>query len=165
MIAETVTNRMISAMSFRSAKFRRTLGCLLLLMITSGATVEVAHSHGAVSPDSLDFTASSDAGITLGHKPFSSARMRHLPASAATFHWTRPGSTARARAFDATRVRLDAESSSSLKSNHPSIGTRPASLLRLTRSLSLNLTFSPTNDGTSKVKHGQKVSSLLLPSH
>src|ERR1043165_1122079 len=53
---------MISAMSFRSAKFRRTLGCLLLLMITAGATVEAAHSHGAVSPDSSDFTASSDAG-------------------------------------------------------------------------------------------------------
>jgi hypothetical protein len=49
-------------MSFRPAKFRQTLGCLLLLMIIYGATVEAAHSHGAVSTDTPGIAAISDAG-------------------------------------------------------------------------------------------------------
>jgi hypothetical protein len=49
-------------MRFRPAKYRRALGCLLLLMISYGATVEAAHSHGSVAPQRPGFTALSDAG-------------------------------------------------------------------------------------------------------
>src|SRR3954465_256307 len=61
-IDANVASQTISAISFRPAKFRRVLGCVLLLMITYGATVEAAHSHSAVSPAGSDFTVSSDAG-------------------------------------------------------------------------------------------------------
>ena len=40
----------------------RSLGCLLLLLITYGATVEAAHSHGRVSLDRPGLAAISDAG-------------------------------------------------------------------------------------------------------
>src|SRR5947199_3849838 len=49
-------------MGFRPAKFRQTLGCFLLLMIIYGATVEAAHSHGAVSTDNPGIATISDAG-------------------------------------------------------------------------------------------------------
>jgi hypothetical protein len=57
-----VTGKTISAMRFRSAKCRRALGCLLLLMISYGATVEAAHSHGSVAPERAGFASLSDAG-------------------------------------------------------------------------------------------------------
>jgi hypothetical protein len=44
------------------AKSRRALGYLLLLLIIGGATVEAAHSHGAVAPDRPGAAAISDAG-------------------------------------------------------------------------------------------------------
>lgn len=49
-------------MSFRPTKCRQALGCLLLLMITYGATVEATHSHGAVAPNRQVFASISDAG-------------------------------------------------------------------------------------------------------
>jgi hypothetical protein len=42
--------------------YRRALGCLLLLLIAYGATVEAAHSHGRVSLDRLGAAAIGDAG-------------------------------------------------------------------------------------------------------
>jgi len=41
---------------------RRMLGCLLLLIIIYGATVEAAHSHGTAPPERSGFAAISDAG-------------------------------------------------------------------------------------------------------
>ena len=49
-------------MSRRRGKHRRALGCLLLLIITFGATVEAVHSHGSVASHSSGFAAISDAG-------------------------------------------------------------------------------------------------------
>src|SRR3954468_24784615 len=49
-------------MDCRRTKRRRVLGYLLLLMITHGATVAVAHSHGAVTPERSGFATISDAG-------------------------------------------------------------------------------------------------------
>src|SRR5436190_9098148 len=60
-IAENVTSRTILAVRGRPAKCRRALGGLLLLMITYGATVEAAHSHGSVTPERSGFAAISDA--------------------------------------------------------------------------------------------------------
>lgn len=49
------------ALGRRRAK-RRALGCLLLLVITYGATVEAAHSHGSAAPNSSRSAAVNDAG-------------------------------------------------------------------------------------------------------
>ena len=46
----------------RRAHPSRALGCLLLLLIAYGATVQVVHSHGRVSLASSAATAVSDAG-------------------------------------------------------------------------------------------------------
>jgi hypothetical protein len=61
-MAENVGSRTISAVSRRRAKFCRALGYLLLLIITYGATVEAAHSHGSATPNSSCFAALNDAG-------------------------------------------------------------------------------------------------------
>jgi hypothetical protein len=53
---------MKSAVSYRRAKYRQALVCLLLLMITYGATVEAVHSHGVVSTNRPGVTSISDAG-------------------------------------------------------------------------------------------------------
>jgi hypothetical protein len=42
--------------------YRRALGCLLLLLIAYGATVEAAHSHGRVVLDRSGVAAICDAG-------------------------------------------------------------------------------------------------------
>ncbi|MFL6227622.1 MAG: hypothetical protein ACJ741_02455 [Pyrinomonadaceae bacterium] len=52
-------------MRFRPATRRRVVGCLLLLMITYGATVEAAHSHGSVAPARSSFAAVIDVGGSL----------------------------------------------------------------------------------------------------
>jgi hypothetical protein len=44
------------------AKRRRALAYLLLLIVTYGATVEAAHSHGSATPNSSCFAAINDAG-------------------------------------------------------------------------------------------------------
>ena len=49
-------------MSRHRAKCRRALGYLLLLVVTYGATVEAAHSHGVATPNSSSFAALSNAG-------------------------------------------------------------------------------------------------------
>ena len=61
-IAGNVASRTISAVSRHRAKCRRALGYLLLLIVTYGATVEAAHSHGSATPNSSCFTAVNDAG-------------------------------------------------------------------------------------------------------
>ena len=55
-------SRISSALSCRSVDYRRALGCLLLLLIAYGATVEAAHSHGRVSLDLSRVAAIGDAG-------------------------------------------------------------------------------------------------------
>ena len=54
-------SRITSALSCRSVNYRRALGCLLLLLIAYGATVEAAHSHGRVSLDLSRVAAIGDA--------------------------------------------------------------------------------------------------------
>jgi hypothetical protein len=49
-------------MSRSGAKRRRALACLLLIIVTYGATVEAAHSHGSATPNSSCFAALNDAG-------------------------------------------------------------------------------------------------------
>jgi Protein of unknown function (DUF2946) len=61
-MSANVISRTILAMGCRRTKHRRVLGYLLLLMITHGATVAVAHSHGAVTPERSCFATISDAG-------------------------------------------------------------------------------------------------------
>jgi len=51
-----------SAVDCRGVNYRRALGCLLLLLIAYGATVEAAHCHGRVSLDRPGVAAISDAG-------------------------------------------------------------------------------------------------------
>jgi len=46
----------------RRAKCRRALGYLLLIIVTYGATVEAAHSHGSATSNSSYFAALNDAG-------------------------------------------------------------------------------------------------------
>lgn len=43
-----------------SGNCRRLVGCVLLVLVAYGATVEVAHSHGLVAPDRGCNTAMSD---------------------------------------------------------------------------------------------------------
>lgn len=57
-----MASRTISAVSFRPTKCRKALGCLLLLIITYGVTVEAAHSHDTVAPDRPGIAAIRDAG-------------------------------------------------------------------------------------------------------
>jgi hypothetical protein len=57
-----VTAKAVLAVSFRPAKCRRALCCLLLLMISYGATLEAAHSHDTAAPDRPGFAAIGDAG-------------------------------------------------------------------------------------------------------
>ena len=56
-----MTSRTILAVGRRRAR-RRALSYLLLLIVTYGATVEAAHSHGSATPNSSCFAAISDAG-------------------------------------------------------------------------------------------------------
>jgi hypothetical protein len=49
-------------MSRRGAKRRRALAYLLLILVTYGATVEAAHSHGSAPPNGSCFAALNDAG-------------------------------------------------------------------------------------------------------
>jgi hypothetical protein len=44
------------------------LGCVLLVLVAYGATVEVAHSHGSVAPGGERVTAMSGAGGADSHK-------------------------------------------------------------------------------------------------
>ena len=55
-------SRTILAASCRRAKYRRVLSCLLLFLVTYGATVEAAHSHGSVTLNRSGFAAINDAG-------------------------------------------------------------------------------------------------------
>ena len=61
MMHDNVTCRTLLGLSRRNGNYRRVLGCLLLLMITYGATVEAMHSHGRIAPDRPDIAAISDA--------------------------------------------------------------------------------------------------------
>jgi hypothetical protein len=56
-----VTGRTILALGRRRAR-RRALGYLLLLIVTYGATVEAAHSHGSATPNGSCSAVLSDAG-------------------------------------------------------------------------------------------------------
>lgn len=60
-MAVNVASRSISAL-IRPRTRRRALGYLLLFIVTYGATVEAAHSHGSALPNSSCFAALSDAG-------------------------------------------------------------------------------------------------------
>ncbi|MBV8858041.1 MAG: hypothetical protein JOZ02_13995 [Acidobacteria bacterium] len=49
-------------MSRSGVKRRRALAYLLLIVVTYGATVEAAHSHGSATPNGSRFAALNDAG-------------------------------------------------------------------------------------------------------
>src|SRR5215203_7412252 len=57
-----MTGRTTSALSHQPRNHQRALGCLLLLMIIYGATVEMVHSHRHVAPNHTDVAAICDAG-------------------------------------------------------------------------------------------------------
>jgi hypothetical protein len=62
-MCENVAGRTISAMSLRGAVGRRRIvAFLLLVIVTYGATVEAAHSHGSATPNGSRFAALHDAG-------------------------------------------------------------------------------------------------------
>gem|GEM_PF-1217516 len=65
-------------LSPRSAKYRRTLSWLLLLMIAYGATVEAMHSHGGITPNRSSLAAVSDAG---GSQSSNTRRSQHSECS------------------------------------------------------------------------------------
>src|SRR5215211_1143750 len=57
-----MTGRTTSTLGHTSGNRRRALGCLLLLMIIYGATVEMVHSHRHIPPGQTDAAAICDAG-------------------------------------------------------------------------------------------------------
>src|SRR5215213_8236356 len=57
-----MTGRTTSALSHEPRNHQRALGCLLLLMIIYGATVQMVHSHSRVAPGHTDVAAICDAG-------------------------------------------------------------------------------------------------------
>jgi Protein of unknown function (DUF2946) len=61
-IGENVIGRTILAASCRRAEYRRVLSCLLLFLVTCGATAGAAHSHGSVTLNSSGSAAINDAG-------------------------------------------------------------------------------------------------------
>src|SRR5215217_6344782 len=70
-----MTGRTTSALSHTQRNRRRELGCLLLLMIIYGATVQMVHSHSRVSPGHTDVAAICDAG---GSHSSNTAHSHHI---------------------------------------------------------------------------------------
>src|SRR5215212_6474024 len=77
-----MTGRTISALGHEPGNHRRALGCLLLLMIIYGATVQMVHSHGRVPPGHTDFVAISDAD---GSHSSHTGHSHHLECSVCRF--------------------------------------------------------------------------------
>jgi len=71
--SQTVTNMLTKAIQHHGANLKRCLGLLLVVFIFYGSTVEAAHRHGVVAPQSNSAAsvsdANSDSSGTFSTKP------------------------------------------------------------------------------------------------